>query len=205
MKVFFDNIVDGSLAAYHERYDLYLLNYHRTVFFHRRLGISYVVKEAKDLSIRTRSQVIIHAKMDVEGEICRSAIVIKDGIIVGVADSLSGGETGSGEALRVFRIGEEPVGVVVGKDMLFSGADNALAAGAAGIVHLTLDPFDLGYCKAYRAHSFLTGASYFGLFSDCAVFVDGKTHIFEKKGMMEIEFRKNERPFERKFLNVSFD
>ena len=204
MKICFDNVFEPSLPANKEPCDLYLFNYHRTVFFHRDLGISYVVKGAKELSYRTNTPVILYAKMDVEGEISRSAIVVAGGRIIGVADSLS--ERGDErKALRVFRFGKVKFGVVVGRDPICAGIDNAFAAGAVGILHVTSDPFDLAYCRAYRAHNVLTGAGYFGLFADCAVFVDERIRLFGKSGTEEVAFQKQDRACCGNFLKISFD
>lgn len=184
------------------RCDLFLLLYKKTVYFHRYLGVSQIVKEAKNLSANTNASVFLYAKLNLEGDLYQSVLAFSGGRLVGVTDAVCGGE---GNALRLFPVQDVPIGVVVGRDIRYAGVDNFFYAGAKGVVHLTGGIFSKEDFGAYVSHARLTGGRYFGLFSDCAVYCDGKVRLLQTSALFEVDFSRVPTPGEKNLLRLSLE
>lgn len=175
MKICFKNAYGYAdiLTVKTEGADVVSVNFHNTICFHRYFDIPAALKAAMEVSSMRKACVLLHAKLDIEGDKFLSTLLLRDGEIAGVSDCITNDMYTSGNALRMYKICNAWVGLCVDKDMLSSGADNLFYGGAKIVFHNCLGAFDKNYYKAYRNHGALCEGIRVGLFSDGAVIFDG--------------------------------
>lgn len=185
--------------------DLIVGNYHNELWFGVTVGIPIALKEARRLTLDNDCAMLMHARMNIEGEKYLSTIFIERGEIAGVADCISKDGVVKGKALRVYGINKVKIGLVVDEDVKFACADNLFAAGASTVFHNTLSYFDKDYYKAYKCHSGLRCGRYFGLFGDCAICLDGGIKILPSEGRVTFDDDSAPSFVARRMYNVTSD
>ena len=203
MKVFFRNTDNASdiLALRRENPDLFVINFHKTICFNLISGIPSSVRAARELSFYTRKPVLLHAVLDIEGDLFLSTTVIIGGEIVGVSDCITNGNYTQGNALRMYNLCGAKIGLAVDCDVWKSGTDNFFYAGCVGVIHNTLSVFDKQYFASYKSHMRLSEGKYIGLFADCAVEAGKGIKVLPSDGEAEISFPGATAP--KAFLKIS--
>ena len=183
--------------------DIIVLNYHNVLCFNMTIGVPLALNEARRLSLDSGAYVVMHAIMDIIGEKYVSTIFIKNGEVTGVADCISvGNKFVKGNALRAYEFGKTKIGLVVDDDIMYAGVDNLFAC-AGSIIHNTLSPIKKEHYAAYKSHIALGGGPYFGLFADCAFFVDKRLVLLPEEGVRCFNLPSKGRPVFRRMLHVS--
>lgn len=188
MKAFFRNTDNASdiLALRRESSDIFVINYHKTLCFNLISGIPSAVRAAREVSLYTRSPVLLHGRLDIEGDAFLSTMVMKKGEIIGVGDCITNEGFTAGNALRMYELCGKKIGLAVDCDVFESGTDNFFYAGCGAVFHNTLSRFDKSYFASYKSHMRLSKGKYVGLFGDCVVEADKRLRIFPADGEAEI-------------------
>lgn len=160
------------LKAKKSKADVILINYHSVVCFNMTVGVPTAVRAAREVSLFTGADVLLHAALDIEGEKFLSVMVIKNAELIGVSDCISNDMYTQGRALRMYDVCKVRTGISVDKDFLYSGAGNFFNAGAGMVIHFTLNELNKEYFGAYKSHMRLTDGFFIGLFKDCLLVGD---------------------------------
>lgn len=204
MKIYFKNAYNLSeVLSLKNKADLIIVNYHKPMCFNMTSGIPSSVRAAREVCLMTGAEVLLHGKLDIEGDKYLSTMYLKNGEIAGVSDCITNDMYTQGAALRMYEIGREKSGISVDKDFMCSGTDNFFCAGAKIIYHNTLNKLNKEYFGAYKSHLRLSGGVYFGLFADCALVADGTVQILPDEGEFELKMASRTYANTRNFLKIS--
>jgi len=175
MKVIFENAYSYSdiLKIKPDGADVVSVNFYNTICFGKNFGIPNGLRAAMELSSMRSADVLLHSRLDIEGDKFLSTVFLHDGEIAGVSDCITNDMYTQGNALRMYKIGRVWAGLSVDKDMLHSGADNFFYGGAKVVFHNCLGNFDKEYFGAYRSHGRLCSGIRIGHFKNGAVIFDG--------------------------------
>ncbi len=205
MKIIFKNTKTPAeiLQLRKAKADIITINYHSTMCFNASVGIPSALRAAREVCLYSGASILLHSKLDIEGDNYLSTLVIKDAELIGVSDSISNDMYTQGNALRTYKLCGMQLGVCVDNDVLFSGVDNLFYAGAKAIFHNTLKNLDKNFFAAYKSHMRLTQGLYIGLFGDCAVVGDEKFKIISDGECFEADFMTRECTHNRAFMKLS--
>lgn len=205
MKIIFKNAFNSAdiLKTGTRNADLAVINFHGTLCFNMTSGIPAAVRAAREVCFATGADILMHGRLDIEGDKYLSTMIFHNGEIVGVSDCITNDMYTQGSALRLYELHGVKCGIAVDRDFMYSGADNLFCAGARVIFHNTLSALDRDYFGAYKSHMRLTDGFYFGLFSDCALIGDRSLRLLPEEGMHEIVLPERGYGNSRNFLKLS--
>lgn len=203
MKICFKNAQDYTdiLSLCTSGASVASVNFYNTVFLRKYFEMPKSLKAASEASLSGGMDILLHAKLDIDGDKYLSTMLFSKGQIAGVGECLSNEAYTIGSALRMYKIGGVWAGVVSDSDIQFAGAANIFYGGAKVIFHNTLDNLDKKYFAAYKAHSVLNGGTIVGLFRDGAVVCSGTPKAVDDE--IEIDFDGNARAYKKSFLHLS--
>ena len=191
MKIIFKNAADSKdiYSLKNLKADLFIINFHTTMCFNMVAGIPSAVKVSRNINLTTGADVILHGRLDIEGDRFLSTIVLKDGEIACVSDCITHNSYVKGNALRIVDLHGVKCGIAVDRDILTAGVDNLFCGGARLIIHNSLNSLDKAYYGAYKHHIKLTDGVYVGLFSDGALLGDGKLRPLPNEYILSVPDR----------------
>ena len=189
MKICFKNAYGHSdiLAIKPDGADVVSVNFYNTICLRRYFDLPKSLRAAAELSLCRNTDVLLHAKLDIEGDKYLSTIFFHDGGIAGVSDSITNDMYTVGNALRMYRAGNVKAGIAVDKDIAYAGAGNFFYGGAKLVFHNALCEFDKGYYAAYRSHLRLGGGIIVGLFSNGPIVADGEVKTVDSYLTIDVE------------------
>lgn len=205
MKIIFKNAKTASeiLLLRREKPDIFMINYHSTMCFNTAVGIPSALRAARELSLYSGASVILHSRLDIEGDNYLSTLIIKDAELIGVSDCISNDMYTQGTALRSYKLCGVQIGVSVDNDILYSGTDNLFYTGAKAVFHNTLKNLDRNFYAAYKSHLRLNNGLYIGLFGDCALIGDKILKTADDGECVDIEISARETTFIKAFMKLS--
>lgn len=162
--------------------DILLVNSDKTLQISSFYGVSEILGLFREISAEMNNTVFVFSRLEVEGELCNSCIVIEKGRFRGVADSITDEACLKGKSQKVLSNERFSVGICIGRDFLYPASFATRCVGADFTLHATHEEFNCDYFAAVRGRNCFCKEKYISLYKDAIVVNDGgfRTETYDK-------------------------